>query len=71
MPYFERFDICEAYWLYASLYHSGQWSKLYAVLGRLHSIGFTPGMGFSYSSLTDNGREIYESLVERKHLQED
>jgi len=66
---FDRFDICEAYWLYASHYHSGQWSRLYAVMGRLHEMQFKPAMGLSFETLTENGQEIYQSLENRKHLQ--
>ena len=69
MIYFDRFDICEAYWLYASHYHSGQWSELYAVLGRLDILKFRPSPMLSYDSLTENGQAIYDDLVNRKHLQ--
>ena len=70
MLYFDRFDICDAYYLYASQYHEGQWSKLYAVLGRLHNIGYKPGLYVGYKSLSGNGKSIYRNLVKRKHLQE-
>ena len=67
--HFDRFDICEAYYLYAADYHGGQWSDLYAVFGRLNNIQFRPSPILSYDSLTDNGKKIYKGLVERKHLQ--
>ena len=67
---FDRFDICEAYYLYAVHWHGGQFSELYQVLGRLHNMGFKPGaMGIMYETLSDNGRGIYDSLVERGYLQ--
>ena len=69
MMYFDRFDICEAYYLYASDYHGGQWSKLYEVFGRLHKLKFKPGSLFGYWSLSNNGKGIYNSLVERRHMQ--
>lgn len=59
---FDRFDICEAYYLFASDYHEGQWSKLYKVFGRLNKIGFKPGMNLRYESLSENGKEIYNQL---------
>ncbi len=55
MVYFSRFDICEAYYLYASHYHSGQSSEVYKIFGRLSKIGFKPSVSLS---LPENGREI-------------
>jgi hypothetical protein len=67
--YFDRFDICEAWYLYTSRYHGGQWSKLYEVLGRLHNIQFRPAPGLNYKSLTENGQTIYRRLVRTKKYQ--
>ena len=61
--YFDRFDICEAWYLFASEYHEGQWSKLYRVFGRLYKIKFKPSPMLRYESLSDNGKEIYDNLV--------
>ena len=61
--YFDRFDILEAYWLFGSEYHSGQFSKEYAYMGRAKNLGFSPGLMLSYKSLSDNGKEIYNKLV--------
>ena len=61
--YFDRFDICEAWYLFASEYHEGQWSKLYRVFGRLDKIKFKPSPMLRYESLSDNGKEIYDNLV--------
>ena len=66
--YFDKFDICEAYWMYASLYHEGQNSEIYEIFGRLHRIGFEPSPFISEDSLTENGKEILAGLIERKHL---
>lgn len=62
--YFDRFDICEAYYLYAMLYHGGQWSKEYAIFGRLHNMGITPRPGLrDEDDLSENGRAIFNRLV--------
>jgi hypothetical protein len=62
--YFDRFDICEAYYLALSHCHAGQWSKEYARLCRLMKY-FTPSRMLSVETLTDNGLEIYEHACER------
>ena len=64
-----RFDICEAWYLYASNYHGGQWSKLYSKLGQLHNIGFKPAPGLNYKSLQEEGKRIYRRLVRTKKYQ--
>jgi len=66
--YFDRFDICEAYYCYASDYHEGQWSKIYEIFGRLHELDFNPRMDLSFESLTDNGQSIYQNLVNKNYL---
>ena len=63
--YFDRLDICKAYYLYASHYHEGQGSKLYQVFGRLDKVGFNPGPMLSVETLDENARAIYDGLVER------
>lgn len=62
--YFDRFDILSAYWLFGSLYHGGQFTKEYRYMGRAQACGFKPGPIFSKRSLTDNGRDIFNGLVE-------
>lgn len=59
---FNRFDICEAYYLFGMENHSGQFSKEYAYMGRASNCGFKPGASLSYESLSDNGKAIYDSL---------
>ena len=66
--WFDRFDICEAYWIYADQYHEGMWSDIYRIFGRLNRIGFSPAPSLSEDSLTENGQAILQSLIERKHL---
>lgn len=67
MPYFDRFDICEAWYCYAAHYHAGQWSPEYAIFGRLLDMGFRPlpSLGGTPENLTENGRAIYDRLVKR------
>jgi len=63
--YWNRFDIVEAYYLFYTHYHEGQWSEKYARLSKIGTY-FRPAMGLSYESMDENGREIYDSLVERE-----
>lgn len=60
---FNRFDILSAYYVYGSDYHTGQFSKEYAYIGRVLNCGFRPADSLSYESLSDNGKEIYNKLV--------
>lgn len=63
---FNKLDICAAYWLFGSHYHRGQWTKEYSYMSRAQRLGFRPGLLFRYDSLSDNGREIYDTLVARE-----
>ena len=74
MPYFERFDICEAYLALEWNWHKGGWlrerpsclRRMESIDVQLTRIGFKPGMAFcGYDSLTENGRAIYD-LAERR-----
>lgn len=66
MPYFDRIDICEAHYLFASRYHSGRWSRLYLKLGQLSNMGFRPSPLLGKKKhLSENGQEIYRCLVKR------
>lgn len=65
---FNRFDIISAYYLYGTLYHTGQFSKEYTYVGRAINLGFKPGLSFSYSSLSENAKAIYDNLVESNPL---
>ena len=62
--YFDRFDVCLAYWAYATHWHAGQFSDTYAIFGRLERMGFRPGCQSDRpADLGDNAREIYRQLV--------
>lgn len=61
--YFDRIDICEAWYLFLCDYHEGQGSERYARLSRLCRF-FTPRAFLaSADDLTENGRAIYDSLA--------
>lgn len=60
---FNKFDVLSAYFLYGMFFHTGQGSKEYAYMGRALNLGFKPGLSFSYASLSDNGKAIYDNLV--------
>jgi len=64
-PYFDRFDICEAHYLYARLYGE------YETIGRLHNMGFSPGLSLRQHespelALTENGQAISYRLIFRQ-----
>lgn len=61
---FDRFDICEAYFLALSHCHGGQWSEEYARLCHLMTY-FKPSPFLSVETLNDNAREIYENACAR------
>ena len=67
MPYFDKFDICEAYYLFASGYHQGG-DTTDGIFWRLHRMQFKPGAFLECSDnpmmgLTENGAEIYNNLI--------
>ena len=61
--YFNRFDICEAYYLFFTNYHQGQGSDFYQRLSGMLDY-FKPAICLSYDSLTENGQIIYDNLVD-------
>jgi hypothetical protein len=63
--YFDRFDVCMAYYLFACDWHSGQGSPEYRILGRLHALGFRPSPILSRRSLSENGRSILAGLIRK------
>lgn len=63
--YFDRFDICEAYYVFASLYHGGQRCPIYGWFARFDRMRFRPSPMLSEETLSDNARAIFDSLVER------
>jgi len=62
--YFDRFDICEAYFLALSECHGGQWSIEYRRLCKLMQY-FKPSPMLCVNSLSENGREIYDAACAR------
>lgn len=61
--HFNRFDICNAYYVFASLYHGGQGSKEYRIFGRLSKIGYKPALDLCEDDLTENSKDIFNKLV--------
>ena len=66
--YFNRFDICEAHYLFAVNCHMGAFTKAYAKFGQLARIKFRPGPMLRIESLSENAREIYDALVAKAGL---
>ena len=58
-----RFDIAEAWYLYLSETHEGQWSEKYERLSKLLT-WFNPRPNLEVETLSENGRNIYETLCE-------
>jgi hypothetical protein len=77
MPYFDRFDICEAHLALEWDWNDGGWlrerpsnqRRREATSIQLGRIQFKPGMAFNgFESLSENGKEIYRELEERYGL---
>lgn len=63
----DRFDVLEAYYLFATLHHGGQGSPEYKIFGRLHKLGFKPRPSLRRpEDLTPEGRAVYDELVARQ-----
>ena len=63
--HFDRFDVCEAYYLFGSLYHGGMGTKEYGYVSRVVELGFKPAPLLDAETLTENGRAIFDGLIER------
>lgn len=63
--YFDRFDVCEAWYLFAAGWHAGAGSAEYQIFTRLHRVGFKPAPALSKSSLSENGRAILAGLIRK------
>lgn len=62
MPTFDRFDICEAYYIYLASHHEGMGSRKYERLCRLLSY-FDPRPSLrDVFDLTENGYAIYNTI---------
>ena len=65
--WFDRFDICEAHFMFAMLWHGGQGSATYAKFAQLERIRFRPSPLLNEpKDLGDNAREIYRQLVVKR-----
>lgn len=60
-----RFEVCLAYWTFASLYHDGQGSVTYAYLSRLARLRFNPRGRADPDALEGTAREVFDRLCER------
>lgn len=74
MPYFDRFDICEAHYLVEVHYNLGGWlherpsnqRRREATHVQLHRMGFKcRNLPHEEQSLTENGQAIYAALERR------
>ena len=65
MPTFDRFDIAEAHYVFATLYHDGGDTRR-RDFARLSRMSFKPAPSLDLSSLTVNGLAIYGRLVLRE-----
>jgi hypothetical protein len=74
MPYFDRFDVCEAYYLCEMLWNASGWlqeresnrRRREATGVQLVRMRFRPRPSLArFSDLTENGQEIYRGLCER------
>lgn len=77
MATFDRFDICEAHYALEIDYNVGGWlherpsnqRRKESTNVQLHRMQFKPAPSFNgYKSLSENGKEIYDELVQRYGL---
>ena len=59
--YFDRFDICAAWYLWLSENHGGQWSPEYERLCRLAAF-YSPGLSEQRGELSENAQAIYDNI---------
>ena len=64
----DRVDICEAWYLFASDWHEGQGSATYGIFARLNRLGFRPSPMLSTGSLSSNGRLILATLIPKARV---
>ena len=62
---FDRFDTCEAFYLYHMTHHTGQWSKEYALSAVFERIGYRPSPLWKGrpEDLSEGAREVYDRLI--------
>ena len=70
MAHFDRFDICEAHYMFAMNWHDGQFGKLYRKFGQLERMQFKMRPLRTSNPLRElevNAQEIYYHLVQKYH----
>lgn len=65
MPYFDRFDVVEAHFLFYRNYHRGQNSKEYLRLSRIKRYFRPSPLLLLVKDLTNNGKAIYSDLIKK------
>jgi len=74
--HFDKFDICEAYYMYMVLWNSGgvtnRWyntsrctRQAQSISAQLHRMQFKPHPFLSEETLTENGLAIYNDLINK------
>ena len=66
----KRFATYDACYAYAADYHGGQWSRAYALLGKLAAKSYRPGLSVREhggDGLEPEARELYDRLVTRNY----
>lgn len=74
--YFDRFDICEAYYMLECMYNVGGWlherpsnrRRWEATHVQLFRMGYKPSPLLTLERMSENAREIYDGLVSRYKL---
>lgn len=64
--FYDRFDICDAWYLFLSEYHEGQFSEKYSRLSCLLKYYSPAPSLYGVENLTENGQEIYQNLVDNE-----
>lgn len=66
--YWNRWDICLAYWVFASQWHGGQGSKEYAIFATLERLQFRVGRSFSEGDFISGRDENANALAIYREL---
>ena len=62
--YFDSFDICQAHYMFAMLFHGGMGCPIYWKFAQLERLKFRPSPCLNDPrDLNENAREIYRQLV--------
>jgi hypothetical protein len=62
----DRMLTCAAYWIVASRYHTGQWSKGYEKLSQLSRTGYNPGPAPWQNERGSEERQAAANLLARR-----